>query len=94
MENRNWLRVNLESLRPDCNRFGIGSRVKLFLGVKILTQEFSTPTGFQGQNAYALHFGLGQHEGPIKIEVDWCLKEKRQYEVVNINKEVKFTFKD
>ena len=59
---------------------------------QIQTQELSIPSGFQGQNPGVLHFGLGLHQGKVQVEVDWCLKEKRQYTFDELNKEIDLTF--
>jgi Na+-translocating ferredoxin:NAD+ oxidoreductase RnfD subunit len=91
-EKRNWIRIKLESLNSSCNRSAFGSRVRVIFKDRVLTQELSMPTGFMGQNPFALHFGLGQEAGPIKVEVNWCLKEKRVYDVSSINQELKLTY--
>lgn len=89
-----WLRIKLKSNTTKCNTMGLGSRVKVFLEnhdfYHVLTQEYTTPTGFQGQNASPLHFGLGKYNNPVKIEIDWCLKEKRTYSINQLNQELLF----
>ncbi len=85
----NWTRIKLESLKPECNRSALGSRVTVSFtqdgNLKKLVQELGVPTGFQGQNPQILHFGLGTYDKEISVEVDWCLKEKKSYPITTLN---------
>lgn len=92
----NWIRIRLQSLKKECNRDGLGSRVKvkfMHQGQELTqTQELSIPSGFQGQNPALMHFGLGSHKDKVQVEVNWCLKEIRNYTIDQLNKEIDLTF--
>ncbi len=55
-EGSNYLKVNLKS---DSNSFGIGARVRVFVGGKIMDREIFLSRGFQSSISPEAHFGLG-----------------------------------
>lgn len=63
-----WLRVTLK-LRG-CNRFGVGSRVTLRYAGRQQVREVYAGKGTGTQDALPVHFGLGTHGGPVKVEVE------------------------
>ncbi len=64
-----WLGIHLIG-SPE-NLFAIGSRVTLRLGERILIREVRSGGSFQSQADLRVHFGLGQNEGPVDLEILW-----------------------
>ena len=73
LENRKkgggWLGLVLRG--PQANPFAIGARVELVAGSKRQQREVTSGGGFQSQGDLRLHFGLGDHRGPVTVEVHW-----------------------
>ena len=66
----NWLKVRL--LGGDgIDQWAIGSQVRVQLGTRVITRQVATATGQGNQNQRTLHFGLGEHTGPVSIQVRW-----------------------
>ncbi len=64
-----WLGLELRG--PPANPFAIGARVELTAGGKRQQREVASGGGFQSQGDLRLHFGLGDHRGPVRVEVHW-----------------------
>jgi hypothetical protein len=69
MTGNHWMQICLKGM--DCNRFGVGSRVRVVCGSRVYHQEVQTGRGYQGHHSLPLHFGLGSAERVDRIEVDW-----------------------
>ncbi len=65
-----WLKVRLEG-SGKVNRAAIGAQVRLRLGEHTLTRQVEGATGQGDQNDLTLHFGLGNHKDPVKLEIRW-----------------------
>jgi len=65
-----WLKVRLEGAGK-VNRAAIGTQVRLRLGKHTLTRQVEGATGQGNQNDLTLHFGLGTHKEPIRLEIRW-----------------------
>ncbi|AKJ63940.1 CRTAC1 family protein [Kiritimatiella glycovorans] len=66
-----WLKVRLRGDGSAVNRSAIGARVTLTAGTRTMARQVEAGTGQGNQNAPALHFGLGQADGPVDIEIAW-----------------------
>jgi len=53
------------------NRDGIGARVKLTMGGKVLTRHVKAGSSYQGQNDLRVHFGLEKAAQADRIEISW-----------------------
>ena len=53
------------------NREGIGARLELDLGGQKLHREHFPQNSLMAQNALETIFGLGDHEGPMRLTVRW-----------------------
>jgi len=53
------------------NRRGIGARVSVDAGGTKLVRWVHTAGSYQAASAAEAHFGLGAHEGPVRVEVHW-----------------------
>lgn len=75
LENRietdnHWIGLRLEGRLP--NRFAIGARVEIEIeGGSKQSAEVRSGSSFQAQRDLRLHFGLGEHAGPVSVTVYW-----------------------
>jgi len=61
------------------NRFGIGSKIRIFYGEnenKMQLRELQLSGGFGSYDAPYVHFGLADHAQVSRIEVEWSTGEK------------------
>lgn len=65
-----WLKVRLEG-GGKVNRAAIGAQVRLRLDTHTLSRQVEGATGQGNQNDLALHFGLGAHKAPVRLEIRW-----------------------
>lgn len=65
----NFLRVQLEG--SDKNKFGLGAKVKLYIGEEIRYQQLQVSRGYLSSCEPIAHFGLGSHQKVDKLEVSW-----------------------
>lgn len=77
--NHAWIGFDLSSDKKTCNKEAIGSKITIFHGDKMQMREKVAVNGFNAQAENRILFGLKDFQGPVKIEVDWCLMEKRTY---------------
>ena len=64
-----WIEFRL--VGTSSNRDGIGARITLRLGKRILIDEVRSGSSYISQNDFRLHFGLGPNKGIDFIEVRW-----------------------
>jgi len=65
----NWLGLELEGV--ESNRDGLGARVRLFAGERVLMREVQRSYGYQSQHDSRVLFGLGQEERVERVEIRW-----------------------
>ncbi len=65
-----WLVVRLHDPTAK-NPRGLGARVTATFGDRTLVRWVHTAGSYQASNAPEAHFGLGDHEGPVTLEVTW-----------------------
>jgi hypothetical protein len=63
----NWLQVRLDAGKLNT----IGAQVRAKLSDQTITRQVAGATGQGNQNSLTLHFGLGQHSGPVELEIRW-----------------------
>ncbi len=68
------------------NPFAIGSKVQLFIGTQILTQELIPSRGFQSSVDYKLVFGLGTNTKIDSVIITWPDRNTRKFDSLIINK--------
>lgn len=66
-----WIELELQGDGVRVNRSAIGATVRIRLGEKTLTRCVEAGTGEGNQNSLRLHFGLGEHDAPIDLEIAW-----------------------
>ncbi|MBC8353369.1 MAG: CRTAC1 family protein [Planctomycetes bacterium] len=88
-----WLKVNLRGDGKTVSRSAIAAQVRIKLGGKTLTRHVEAGTGEGNQNEMTLHFGLGQYNGPVDLEVFWPHKEKQTLTGVETNRRIMIDYK-
>ena len=58
--------------------WAVGSQVRIAVEKKVVTSHVEAGTGQGNQNDRTLHFGLTDHEGPLKLQVHWIDGEAQQ----------------
>jgi hypothetical protein len=53
------------------NRDGIGARLRLFVGNKVLRRDVKAGSSYLGQNDLRVHFGLGDAQRADRLEIRW-----------------------
>ena len=66
-----YVKVRLVGDGARVNRGAMGAQVRVNLGNQIITRQVEGATGEGNQNDMTLHFGLGEHAGPVDVEVLW-----------------------
>jgi len=61
-----WVKVAIKD--SQCNRYGIGSRIRVFYDGKQQVREVVCGRGTGSQDDTAVIFGLGEYNGPVRIE--------------------------
>ena len=64
-----WLKIRL--LGTFSNRDGLGAKVSVYLGDRILTQLHDGKTGYLSQSSVPLYFGLGAATAAERVVVRW-----------------------
>ena len=67
--NHRSLRVTLGGKRS--NPEGIGTRLKLTLGARVLHRDHFPQNSYSSQNANETIFGLGDYQGPMTLSIRW-----------------------
>tara|TARA_R110000868_G_scaffold6126_22_gene35422 strand:- start:4434 stop:7736 length:3303 start_codon:yes stop_codon:yes gene_type:complete len=88
--NNNYLKVKFGG--PDKNKFGIGAKVKVYIGSKILTEENYTTKGYLSSVEPKLNFGLGEISVIDSLEVIWSNGEYQTLKDISVNKEIEVDF--
>jgi len=87
---RSWLGIEFVGNASSCNRDAVGTRVWLNFpaasGLPVQYREVSSANGFSAQGDRRLLFGLGSHDGPVSIDVQWCGTERQQFDELPINR--------
>lgn len=90
--NQHWLEVRLKGDGKSINRSAIGAIVQLKLSDRTLTRHVEAGTGQGNQNDLVLHFGLGEHATPIKLDILWPGGKTRTVENVDTDRVVTISF--
>lgn len=77
--------IKIELKGPENNPNGIGSRISLRKGNQTQIVEQYVSRGFQSSVDHILHFGLGNHEENIIIEILWPDGSKQQIQTTTFN---------
>lgn len=69
LNNGHWLKIQLHGNGIDLNRSAVGTVVKVIVGKHVFTRAVEAGTGQGNQNEMTLHFGLGNVNTPVSIEI-------------------------
>lgn len=84
-QGRHWLGLTLRGDGTKINRSAIGAQVRVKIGDKILTRQVEAGTGEGNQNQVALHFGIGDHQQAVDVEVTWPGGTQQQLKAMAID---------
>jgi enediyne biosynthesis protein E4 len=73
------------------NPFAIGSKVQLYTGNQILTQQLFPSRGFQSSVDYKLSFGIGKNSKIDSIIITWPDATRDKFDTLQINRLYNFT---
>jgi hypothetical protein len=83
---RHWLEIRLEGNGTTINRSAIGTQVRIQLPGRTLTRQVEAGTGEGNQNDLLLHFGLGDHAEPVRLDVLWPNQRTQTLENVGVDR--------
>ncbi len=67
-----WIKIKLIGDGVSVNTTAIGAQVRINVpGLGTLTRQVEGGVGQANQNDQALHFGLGDHNDPVELEIRW-----------------------
>ena len=89
---KSWLEVGLQGDGAQVNRSAVGAQVRITIGKKIYTRQVEAGTGEGNQNDMRLHFGLGDHKGPVSLEILWPNKQRQTVKDVALGRVVTYTY--
>ena len=89
---KSWLGVSLRGDGARVNRAAVGAQVRIAIGKKIYTRQVAAGTGEGNQNDLRLHFGLGDHKGPVTLEILWPDKKTQVVKDVALGQIVSYTY--
>ena len=88
----NFLQIKLNG--PDKNRFGLGTKVWLYVNGQMQYQELYTNRGFLSSSEPLIHFGLGKTKKVDRVEVRWPDGRTQILTNVNANQRLKLNYSD
>ena len=80
---RHWISLALQGTRS--NRDGMGAKIKVVTATGTRHSHVNTAVGYGGASDRRVHFGLGQDERILKIEVTWPSKATQVLENVAVD---------
>lgn len=89
---QNYLKINLKG--EGGNTFGIGAKVSLNVGDKIITQELMPTRGFQSSVDYTLVFGIGESDSISSLTIVWADFKEQTFQNVEANQTLMLHQKD
>jgi hypothetical protein len=63
--------ILIRTIGTRSNRDGIGARLKLSVGGKVLAQDVKAGSGYLSQNDLRVHFGMGRISVAERLEIQW-----------------------
>jgi len=63
--------LSIRTVGSKSNRDGIGARLKLTVGGKVLLQEVKAGSSYLSQNDLRVHFGMGKAPRAERLEIRW-----------------------
>ncbi|CAM1358491.1 VCBS repeat-containing protein [Tenacibaculum xiamenense] len=88
----NYLRVECKGSSK--NTYGIGVKVKAYLGDKVITEENYTTKGYLSASEPKIHLGLGENKIIDSLKVIWVNGFSQTIKNIKTNQTIKFFEKD
>ena len=82
----NYLKINLKG--DGANTFGIGSKISLKVGDKLITQEMMPTRGYQSSVGFSLVFGLGEKDSIVDLNIVWPDFKEEFIEEITLNQTI------
>ena len=82
----NFLKIKLEG--SEKNKFGIGTKVKIYYKNEIQYAEHTITRGFISSVEPGVFFGLGKHKKVDKVEVTWYDGKTSEFNNISVNKTI------
>ena len=92
VRNKGWLEIRLQGDGAKVNRSAVGAQVRIKIGEKIYTRQVEAGTGEGNQNDTRLHFGLGEHQDPVALEILWPNKNRQVVKNVALGRAVTYSY--
>lgn len=86
LENRDWLKVLVHGNGTDLNRSAVSTVVKVIAGKNVFARAVEAGTGQGNQNEMTLHFGLGNADTPVSIEIMGPNQKSQTFRAVDFNR--------
>mgnify|MGYP001477710312 FL=1 len=86
LENRDWLKVLVHGNGTDLNRSAVSTIVKVTAGKNVFARAVEAGTGQGNQNEMTLHFGLGNADTPVSIEIMGPNQKSQTFRSVDFNR--------
>ncbi len=86
LENRDWLKVLVHGNGTDLNRSAVSTVVKVIVGKNVFARAVEAGTGQGNQNEMTLHFGLGNADTPVSIEIMGPNQKSQTFRAVDFNR--------
>lgn len=77
--------ILIRAIGSDSNRDGIGTRLKLFVGDRVLVREVKAGSSYLSESDLRIHFGLGRATHADKLEARWTSGRVEIIEDVPVN---------
>jgi hypothetical protein len=81
-----WIDVRLRG--PGGNRDGIGARLRVTAGTRTQVLEIRTCGSVMSAREPVAHVGLGDHAGPVTVDVAWPDRKKQTVHVSQVDRQV------
>jgi hypothetical protein len=86
-QTNNWLQVKLKGTKS--NRSAIGARVQVKSSGRVQVQEVTSQSSYYSHNDLRLHFGMGQNQKAVQIEIRWPNGQTETVKDVAVNQTVR-----
>ncbi len=80
-----FVSFQLEGNGKGTNRDAIGARVTVHLGTQPLIKSVHAGESFLSQSSQWMHFGLGPHDSPVDVTVDWPGGGEEHFKTLELN---------
>ena len=87
-----WLKIKLIGDGEFVNSDAIGAQVRIKLKGQVFTRQVEAGTGEGNQNELTLHFGLGQYNDTVDLEIFWTKDMIQELHEIKLNQLIKIKY--